>query len=44
MVHQTPMPAQRLAPCGGAVGNLLIVTTGLSQTLQSTTWVARVSA
>ncbi|HWE02791.1 MAG TPA: carbohydrate-binding protein [Tepidisphaeraceae bacterium] len=41
--NQTPIPAQRLAPCGGAVGNLLVVTTGLSQTLQSTTWVAKVS-
>ncbi|HET6246492.1 MAG TPA: carbohydrate-binding protein [Tepidisphaeraceae bacterium] len=40
--NQTPIPATRLAPCGGAVGDLIVVTTGLSQTLQSSTWVARV--
>ncbi|MDB5330527.1 MAG: N-acetylneuraminic acid mutarotase [Phycisphaerales bacterium] len=38
----TPLPATRLAPCGGVVGNELIITTGLSQTLQSTTWGAMV--
>ncbi|HET6252140.1 MAG TPA: carbohydrate-binding protein [Tepidisphaeraceae bacterium] len=40
---QTPLPATRLAPCGGAIGNMLIVTTGLSQTLQATTWTAVVT-